>query len=185
MRIAVYCGSSPGTDPAFAKLAVEIGERIAAEGFTLVFGGSDAGLMGYVSNAALRAGGRVTGVVPRLERIWVRRHPGLTETVPAKDMAERRSIMISLADAFIALPGGIGTLDELSEVLCLKSLGVISGPVVLADPGSFWQPFTEMCAKMCDCGLMPPAVAENLLVSGDTDEIFNYIKQKTGGQHGK
>ncbi len=115
-RICVYCGSSAGTGPDFADAARSLGELLAHSGITLVYGGAAVGLMGAVADAALAAGGRVVGVIPR--HLFSREvaHPGLTELVETGSMHERKQVMFELADAFVALPGGLGTLEELTEI---------------------------------------------------------------------
>ena len=124
MNIAVYCGSASGNRPSFTEGAKALGSWIAQNGHTLVYGGSRTGLMGATADAVLAGGGKVIGVIPDVKLIQERRHPGLTECIETKDMAERKQKMIELADAYVALPGGPGTLDEISEVICLARLGI-------------------------------------------------------------
>lgn len=136
MNIAVYCGSASGNRPSFTEGAKALGSWIAQNGHTLVYGGSRTGLMGATADAVLAGGGKVIGVIPDVKLIQERRHPGLTECIETKDMAERKQKMIELADAYVALPGGPGTLDEISEVICLARLGIENKACVLFDTES-------------------------------------------------
>lgn len=145
--VAVYCGSAHGNNPDFTEAARTLGAELAARGLTLVYGGGNVGLMGEVADATLAAGGRVTGVIPRQLVDREMAHPGLTTLEVVDNMAQRKARMEELADAFICLPGGIGTLEEIVEVLCLQQLGLLDAPVGLVDTNSFWQPFTAMLSS--------------------------------------
>ena len=140
-RVCVYCGSSAGTGPAFAAAARSLGELLARSGITLVYGGAAVGLMGVLADAALAAGGRVVGVIPR--HLFGREiaHPGLTELVEVGSMHERKQAMFELADAFVALPGGLGTLEELTEIATWAQLGLHRKPIATLDVGGYWAPF--------------------------------------------
>ena len=139
MNIAVYCGSASGNRPSFTEGAKALGSWIAQNGHTLVYGGSRTGLMGATADAVLAGGGKVIGVIPDVKLIQERRHPGLTECIETKDMAERKQKMIELADAYVALPGGPGTLDEISEVICLARLGIENKACVLFDTDGYYK----------------------------------------------
>lgn len=180
MNIAVYCASAEGNSPEILRFAYEAGRQIAAHGHTLVYGGSTGGLMGAVADGALEGGGRVIGVEPDIPLIREHQHPGITEVIFSRSMAERRSKMIELSDGFIALPGGTGTLDEISEVICLKSLGKIRGGVVLADVCSFWQPFVQMCAHMENTGFLYAPLQKQTFVSGDIHAILAHLENALG-----
>ena len=140
MNIAVYCGSSAGSKEAYTIGAVALGMWIAENGHTLVYGGARGGLMGTIANSVLSNGGKVIGVLPQVESIQNRRHQFLTEYIDTKDMAERKAKMIELADAYIALPGGPGTLDELSDIISLQRLHINENPCILYDIDGFYQP---------------------------------------------
>ena len=140
MNIAVYCGATPGNCKSFSRGAALLGTEIARQGHTLVYGGSQCGLMGVVANAALAAGGRVTGVLPNIPLIQAGRHPGLTEYLDTETLADRRTAMLHRANACIALPGGLGTLDEITEILALSRLGVNPKPCVFYNIDGFYQP---------------------------------------------
>ena len=156
MRIAVYCGSSAGNDEAFAIAAYTLGQWMGEHGHELIYGGSNTGIMGAVADGVLESGGAVTGVVPNVPVILGRVHPGLTTLIKTETMAERKTRMIELADAFIALPGGLGTLDELTEILSLESLDIISGPIVLYSVNGYWEPMKAVFANVLQNGFGKP-----------------------------
>ena len=152
--IGVFCGAKPGNDPAFVTLATQAGVQIARRGWTVVYGGGSVGLMGVLADAALAAGGDVIGVIPD---ILMRRevgHTGLTRLEVVSDMPERKQRLIGLSDAFLVLPGGFGTLDELFEVVTLRQLGQHSKPLAFADPDGYWTAFLDACAGLTRHGLL-------------------------------
>jgi hypothetical protein len=155
--VCVFCGSSSPADPRYRQAARALGALVAAEGIGLVFGGTRRGLMGELADAALAGGGRVTGVVPT--GLFARDigHPGLTELHEVASMHERKQLMYDLADGFVALPGGLGTLEELAEAATWSQLGLHSKPVVLLDVAGFWAPLTVQLDRMRDVGLLKPA----------------------------
>jgi uncharacterized protein (TIGR00730 family) len=152
--ICVYCGSAMGTDPDFAVVARKTGELLAANGIRLVYGGATVGLMGVVADAALAAGGEVIGVTPR--GLWGDEvdHPGLTELIQVGSMHERKQRMFELADAFVALPGGLGTLDELAEVATWSQLGVHRKPIVTLDVNGYWSGLHAFLRASAAAGLL-------------------------------
>lgn len=139
-RICVFCGASAGHDPSYLAAAHAVGEGLATRGIGLVYGGGRVGLMGAVAEAALAAGGEVIGVIPQglVDRELA--HPGLTELRIVATLHERKAIMADLADAFIALPGGLGTLEELAEVVSWAQLELHAKPIGLLDVGEYWRP---------------------------------------------
>lgn len=141
--VSVFCASSMGHDPALEAGARELGHHLGEAGVRIVFGGSDAGLMGVVSNAAMAAGGEVVGVYPRDTFSRDVSHPELTELLLVDSMHERKQAMYERSDAVIALPGGFGTLEELFEALTWTQLGIHSLPAVVFDIGGFWDPFVH------------------------------------------
>jgi len=153
-RICVYCGSSAGTGPDFAAAARSLGEMLARSGIAVVYGGAAAGLMGVLADAALAAGGRVVGVIPR--HLFGREiaHPGLTELVEVGSMHERKQAMFELADAFVALPGGLGTLEELTEIATWAQLGLHGKPIATLDVGGYWAPFHAFLRGAAASGFM-------------------------------
>src|ERR1700678_243978 len=152
--ICVYCGSSMGNDPDFEVAARETGELIARNGITLVYGGAQVGLMGAVANSALAAGGEVIGVTPR--GLWADGvdHPGLTELIEVDSMHDRKRRMSELADAFVALPGGLGTLDELAEIATSSQLGLHRKPIATLDVNGYWSGLHAFFRSSAEAGLL-------------------------------
>jgi uncharacterized protein (TIGR00730 family) len=147
-NICLYCGASSGADPQFADAAEAFGRAVAAAGVGLVYGGASCGLMGAAARAALGAGGRVIGIIPDFFDDREIAAQGLTELVVTRDMHERKMLMFERADAFVALPGGVGTLEELAEQLTWIQLGRHDKPLVIADIGGFWRPLLDLMAHM-------------------------------------
>ena len=158
LRVAVFCASAEGEDPAFMRLAEAVGVALAERGAGLVYGGGRVGLMGAVADGALGAGGEVIGVIPQQLVDREVAHLGLTELVITDSMHERKAAMAELADGFIALPGGFGTLEEVVEILTWNQLGIIQTPVVFCDvstaDGSFWAPFIRFCDHAVEAGVL-------------------------------
>jgi uncharacterized protein (TIGR00730 family) len=153
----VFCGSNVGTDPSFVDTATRLGADMAARDIGLVYGGGDVGLMGVVADAVLAAGGEVIGVMPDfLVRAEIA-HPGLSRLVEVGSMHARKAQMADLADGFIALPGGYGTLDELAEALTWTQLGLQAKPVVLLDVDGFWAPLLAFFDAAVERGFVRPA----------------------------
>lgn len=175
MKIAVWCGSELGADPAFEEVARALGRAIACRGHELVYGGSQGGLMGTVADACLAAGGSVCGVSVNVPRIIARRHPGLTAYEVCPTLLERKARMIQLADAFVALPGGPGTLDEIGDVITLLRAGVSAKPIALVNVAGFYNPQAQQFARMVAEGFSDPEDFAKVLVSDDIDEVLNFI----------
>ena len=146
--VCVYCGSNAGAKPAYAGAARALGTRIANEGLALVYGGGNVGLMGQVADAALVAGGRVIGVIPQQLVDWEVAHRGVSELEIVDSMHARKQRMFEISDAFIALPGGFGTLDEMFEMLTWRQLGLGRKPCAFLDVEDFWQPLVAMMDTM-------------------------------------
>lgn len=174
--LGVFCGARAGGDPVWAQVAREFGERAARRGWRLVFGGGHVGLMGAVADGALAAGGEVIGVIPRslLERELA--HRGLSALEIVDDMASRKTRMIELSDAFAALPGGFGTLDELFEVLTLRQIGEHDKPVGLLDQQGYWQPLLAACDAMVATGFVHPHHRAMMVSSGAIDGLLDVIE---------
>jgi hypothetical protein len=155
-RICVYCGSSAGASPDFAEAARSLGELLARNRITLVYGGAAVGLMGVLADAALSAGGEVVGVIPR--HLFGREiaHPGLTELIEVGSMHERKLKMSELADAFVALPGGLGTVEELTEIATWGQLGMHSKPIATVNVAGYWAGFHAFLAQAVGYGFMKP-----------------------------
>ena len=185
MNIAVFCASSHPHNPCFAEAAAELGRAIAIGGHTLLYGGSNLGLMGIVSGAALAAGGRVVAVIPTLFSEEIINSQPVTELVRVKSMAERKEYLIANSDAFVALPGGIGTLDEILEVMVANQLGLVrdrSGahlsqgkPIALYSPDGFFSPFLQQIDTMGNNGFFRSGARPNLITCDKIDEILSKI----------
>jgi uncharacterized protein (TIGR00730 family) len=155
--VGVFCGSSAPADPRYRDAACALGGLIARRNATLVYGGGSVGLMGELADAALARGGRVIGVIPAGLFAREVNHTGLTELREVASMHERKQLMYDLSDAFVALPGGLGTLEELAEVATWSQLGLHSKPVVLLNVGGFWDPLLAQLDLMTRTGLLKPA----------------------------
>ncbi len=154
MRICVFCGAARGADAAYAAQASTLGHELAAAGHGLVFGGGAVGLMGVVADAVLEAGGEAIGVIPQQLVDRELAHRGLTDLRVVGSMHERKALMAELADAFVALPGGFGTLDELIEIITWRQLGLHEKPIGLLDAGGFWEPFTALVEHLRAAGFL-------------------------------
>jgi uncharacterized protein (TIGR00730 family) len=173
--IAVFCGARKGNDPSFVALADEIGRSLASRGWLLVYGGSSVGLMGVMADSALAAGGEVLGVIPQqLVRTEIG-HSGLQRLEVVADMPVRKTRMIALADGFLVLPGGFGTLDELFEVVTLRQLGLHAKPIVLCDPGNYWGPLLAACRGLVDAGLAHPQDLASIEQFPTVDEALDRL----------
>jgi uncharacterized protein (TIGR00730 family) len=158
--LCVFCGSSTPPDPRYTDTATTLGALVADRGIELVYGGGSVGLMGALADSALAAGGRVRGVIPTGLFSREVAHTGLTELHEVGTMHERKQLMYDLADGFVALPGGLGTLEELAEVTTWSQLGLHAKPVVLLDVDSFWDPLVAQLDRMVAVGLLKPANRE-------------------------
>jgi uncharacterized protein (TIGR00730 family) len=173
--VCVFCGSSTGADPAYREAGRDFGRRLAGRGLGLVFGGGHVGIMGAVADGALEAGGRVTGVIPAAMVEKELAHPGLTECVVVRTMHERKALMNARSDAFVALPGGIGTLDELFEAWTWAQLGVHRKPVALLDVAGFWGPLVALADHMAGRGFLPDDSRDLLLCHGDPERLLDLL----------
>jgi uncharacterized protein (TIGR00730 family) len=171
MRICVFCGASPGREPAYLAAARAVGEGLAQRGIGLVYGGGRVGLMGAVADAALDAGGEVTGVIPTglVDRELA--HPGLTALRVVGTLHERKAVMAELADAFIALPGGLGTLEELAEVVSWAQLELHAKPIGLLEVGDYWTLLLAWLDMAVAEGFVAPA-HRRLVTRGDSLETL-------------
>lgn len=154
--VGVFCGSSSGHGDRYVAAATALGAELAAQGLGLVYGGGRVGLMGEVADACLAGGGHVVGVIPKgLFRREVAHH-GVSELHEVATMHERKALMYDRSDGFVALPGGLGTLDELAEVATWSQLGLHAKPLVLLDVDGFWTPLVQLLDGMVDAGLLRP-----------------------------
>ncbi|MDO9379902.1 MAG: TIGR00730 family Rossman fold protein [Nocardioidaceae bacterium] len=168
-RVCVFTGSAHGTDPAHAEAARALGTHLGESGVGLVYGGGHVGLMGVVADATMAAGGEAVGIIP--QGLFDREvgHHGLTSLEVVPDMHTRKARMAELSDAFVALPGGLGTLEELFEVWTWRNLSIHAKPVVLYDVDGFWTPLRDMVARMVDVGFVSPTAAEVVVVDRPQD----------------
>ena len=146
--VCVYCGSNAGSRPAYAERAAELGMRLARDGLAVVYGGGNVGLMGIVADAALDAGGEVVGVIPEQLVGWEVAHRGVTRLEVVANMHERKARMFDLSDAFVAMPGGFGTMDEMFEMLTWRQLGLGDKPCAFLDVDGFYAPLVSMMDRM-------------------------------------
>ena len=177
MNITVYLGANAGNDPALAEAVRELGSWIGANGHRLVYGGSRSGLMGQLAQSALDAGGTVTGVEPQFFVQQELQHDGLTELIVTKDMTERKTRMIELGDAFIAFPGGTGTLEEIAEVMSKVSLGHLDAPCILYDLDGYYAGLKALLAHMVEMGLSSPERQNGIYFVKNLDEIKSILKR--------
>lgn len=171
MNITVYLGANAGNDPALAQATAELGRWIGESGNTLVYGGSASGLMGVLAKSALAAGGKAIGVEPQFFIDEGYEFDGLTELIVTRDMSERKAKMIELGEAFIALPGGTGTLEEITEVMSKVSLRHLSAPCILYDLNGYYEPLRELLRRMIDAGLSSEERQRGIYFAADLDEI--------------
>lgn len=178
--ICVFCGSRPGTNPAYALAARHMGQVLAARGIRLVYGGGRVGLMGVLADAALAAGGRVVGVIPEaLLRLEVG-HRALTELHVVPNMHARKRMMAELSDAFVALPGGIGTFEELFEVWTWLQLGYHAKPVGLLNVAGYYDPLLAFLDRSVAQGFVPPAQRALLQVETHADALLDRLAALSG-----
>jgi uncharacterized protein (TIGR00730 family) len=176
MRIAVYLGSSPGRDPEFTVAAEQTGRALAQAGMGIVYGGASVGLMGALADGALAAGGEVIGVIPDgLFAVEVA-HQGLTRLEIVRSMHERKARMAELADGFAGLPGGLGTLEELLEVLTWQQLRLHGKPIALLDVGGFWDGLLGLVDSLVDDGFVPAASRRCLQRAATPAELIALLK---------
>ncbi|MBQ1547834.1 MAG: TIGR00730 family Rossman fold protein [Lachnospiraceae bacterium] len=171
MNIAVYLGSSEGNDPIYKNEIKKLGELIGSGGHTLVYGGSSMGLMGAVADAVLSSGGHVIGVEPGFFIETAPQHEGIDELIETTTIAERREKMMELADLFIVFPGGIGTLDEMSEVFTMKTIGRLDKDIILYNLNNFYEFLIKMLDKMTESGFITAENRKKLFIANDINEI--------------
>jgi len=171
--VCVFAGSNPGTDPAFEDAAVQLGRMLALRGINVVYGGGKVGLMGLLADAALDAGGTVTGVIPK--DLFDREvgHTGLTELLVVESMHERKLAMADRSQAFIALPGGVGTFEELFEAFTWTQLGIHAKPVGVLDVHGFYTPLLGFLDDVVSQGFLTPTHRAHFLAGTDPDELLS------------
>lgn len=173
--VTVFCGSSPGNDPAFAEAARTLGAVLVERNIDLVYGGGDVGLMGVIADAVLAGGGRVTGIIP--SDLWDKEvgHHGLTELLVVGSMHERKLAMAERADAFVALPGGVGTFEELFEVLTWTQLGIHQKPAGVLDVNRFYEPLLAFMDATVDAGFVRAGHRSILHASTEPADLLDQL----------
>ncbi|MFI5428376.1 TIGR00730 family Rossman fold protein [Aeromicrobium sp. UC242_57] len=175
--VAVFCGSGFGASAAYAQAARLTGRTLAERGIDVVYGGGHVGLMGVVADAALEAGGRVVGVIPRQLHDRELTHRGVTELHVVESMHERKQIMADLSDAFIALPGGAGTLEEIAEQWTWAQLTIHTKPCGFLDVEGFWQPMQAMVDTMVDQGFVRSEQSGIVTIRENLDDLLDVLSQ--------
>jgi uncharacterized protein (TIGR00730 family) len=182
--LCVFCGASFGHDTKWKAAAARLGVGLAAAGITLVYGGSRSGLMGAVAEAALGAGGRVEGVIPRFFLPNEDPFAEVSELTVVEDMHTRKKLMFDKSDAFCVLPGGLGTLDETFEILTWKQVGLHDKPVVMLNLDGYWTSWLELVDKIVDEGFAKPGVTGFYEVIDTVEEVLARLKSLKEPQHG-
>ena len=176
MNITVYLGANEGNDPALKESVKALGKWIGESGNALVYGGSKSGLMGELAESVLQASGKVTGVEPQFFMDEGFQYDGLTELIVTKDMAERKTKMIELGDAFIAFPGGTGTLEEIAEVMSKVSLKQLDAPCILYNLNGYYDDLKALLGHMIEKGLSSPERQEGIYFAEDLDDIKRILR---------
>ncbi|MEO6829530.1 MAG: TIGR00730 family Rossman fold protein [Acidobacteriaceae bacterium] len=175
--VCVYCGSSDGSREIYRTAARDLGTGLAQAGFRLVYGGGCVGLMGVVADAVLAAGGEAIGIIPQYLMDREMAHRGLTGLQVVETMHQRKNMMAELADAFVALPGGYGTLDELCEMLGWAQLGLHAKPIILLDTEDYWQPLFSMFDHAVKEGFLKPKNRQHAQRASCVEEIFTMLNR--------
>jgi uncharacterized protein (TIGR00730 family) len=181
-RLCVYCGSSGEVDSRYREAASELGTRLASAGIGLVYGGGRVGLMGLLADAVLAGGGEVIGIIPSRLRDAELAHLGATELVVVDSMHNRKRLMAERADAFAILPGGVGTLDEMFEILSWKQLGLHDKPVLLVDIGNYWGPLRALLDHIVKSGFARPGTRDLLRVVPSIAALFAALEAERAPQ---
>jgi hypothetical protein len=176
-KICVYCGSGPGTDPAYVTAAKALGAILARNGIGLIYGGGNVGMMGEIADAVTAGGGDVTGIIPEFLMAKERAMRGKHNLIVTRDMHERKRRMFELADAFVALPGGVGTLEEIVEQMTWVQLGRHRKPVLLANIENFWQPLCALLDHMKKLEFIRGGLDFDLLVADKVEDILPMLQK--------
>jgi uncharacterized protein (TIGR00730 family) len=174
--IAVYCGAAPGASPLYAEAARLLAASLVEHNIGLVYGGGRVGLMGVIADEVLRLGGEATGVIPKALVEREVGHAGLTRLFVVKDMHERKAMMANLSEGFIAMPGGMGTLEELFEMVTWAQLGIHAKPIGLFNPNGFWDGLTGFVRHLCEQGFVKPEHAGLMQVDADPDALIRRLR---------
>jgi uncharacterized protein (TIGR00730 family) len=174
--ICVYCGSGFGDEPVFAENAAALGQAMAEQGISLVYGGGNVGLMGTVAKSVLDHGGYVTGIIPEFLKSREKLLDDVQETIVVPDMHTRKRLMFEKADAFVALPGGIGTLEELVEQMTWAQLGRHTKPILMLSINGFWKPLLTLLTHMREQGFIRPGLELSYLVAERVEEVLPMLE---------
>jgi len=174
--VCVYCGSGPGTNPRFVETAQALGKIFAENNIRLVYGGGSVGLMGAIAKSTLDHGGAVTGIIPDFLRARENALTRVQEMIVTPDMHERKRLMFERSDAFVALPGGVGTLEELVEILTWQQLGRHTKPVLLANVDGFWEPLLALLAHMRSAQFIRPNLEIDILKAERVEDILPRLR---------
>ena len=175
-NICVYCSSSNYLDEKFYAVSQELGEKIALNGYNLVYGGTTVGMMGVVANNALKNGSEVIGVIPERIADFGLKHPELAKVIVTKDMRERKATMEKYADVFISMPGGFGTFEEVFEILVAKQLGYHDKPIIFLNFDSYYDNMIKMFDTVYENKFAKEEMKNLYFIANTVDEIFDYIK---------
>lgn len=176
MNITVYLGAREGNEPVFRETAAEIGKWIAREGHRLIYGGSGIGLMGVLADAVMEGGGEAVGVEPQFFIDDGFLHEGITKTIPTRTMAERRLLMMEMGDAFIALPGGVGTLDEISEVIVMAALGKHKKPCILYNKNGYYDLLRNFFDQMTQYDFLAKDARDRIIFADTLEDIQRAVE---------
>ena len=176
-KICVYCGSQPGINGTYLAAATYLGKSCAEQNIEVVYGGSNAGIMGEVAQSTLDAGGRVTGILPKFWDSAPEKHLALSELIITETMHERKTLMYEMSDGFVALPGGIGTLEELVEMMTWSQLGHHSKPIIIANIDGFWQPFLSLIDHMRSEGFIHSEQMLMYDIANSAEEIIPKLEK--------
>ena len=171
-KIAIFCGASIGFDPVYAEQARQLGEFLASKGIGIIFGGGKFGMMGSIADAALAQGGEVIGVIPDFLKLEEIEHTGITRMITSENMSDRKMIISKMADGYIALPGGFGTLDELMEALTLGQLHIEQKPIALLNTKAFFNPLIEQFDLMVKEGFLKQENRDMVLIDDNIEKLY-------------
>ena len=174
--VCVYCGASSGASETFLEIATDVGRALGEHRIRLVYGGGGIGLRGAVADAALSAGGEVVGIIPEHLQQAELGHRGLTDLKIVDSMHTRKRMMFDLSEAFIVLPGGMGTLDETFEIITWRQLGMHDKPIILVNHGEYWDPFLDLIDHVIDNGFARPAARQLFSVVSGVGRLFDLLK---------
>ena len=175
MNITVYLGSSDGVRPVYRQAATALGEWIGSAGHTLIYGGSNVGLMGVLADAVLSCGGKVIGVEPRFFMAEEIQHTSITELIVTDTMAQRKQKMIELGEAFVTFPGGVGTLEEITEVMTLAKLGRLNKPFVFLNIDGYYEPFRQLLQHIATEGFVESEWTEKIYYAATIADMASYL----------